>query len=747
MTKLTLNNISNLQNESSVVTTLANNNVATIAAIENTLSRDGTNPNHMNADFDMNGNRIINLPDALTDQEPATFSQLNDYINTVEAGAVIDATYVTLSNDAQLENERVLTAGNGITITDGGAGSTVTIAVDTTDQNAEVATLTNKTIDLTDNTITGTTAEFNTALSDNDFATLAGIETLTNKTLTSPVMVTPTLGAASATSLNVSGLTASQAVHTDGSKNLVSVANTGTGNNVLATSPTLVTPILGTPTSGTLTNATGLPVATGISGLGTGVATFLATPTSANLATAITNETGSGSLVFATSPTLVTPALGTPASGTLTNCTIPVTGVSSLSAGMATFLGSATSANLAATMTNETGSGSLVFATSPTLVTPLLGTPTSGDLTNCTGYSSNNLAGSAAGVNTFLGTPSSANLRTAMTDETGTGSLVFATSPTLVTPILGTPTSGTLTNVTGLPLTTGVTGNLPVTNLNSGTSASSSTFWRGDGTWSTPIGSGRELLSAARTYYVRTDGSDSNNGLANTSGGAFLTIQKAVDTISGLIDMGPYQVTVQVGNGTYTGQVILKNWLGGLRPIIQGDTTTPSNVILSTSGHCVSSDGSMAWTIQGFRLTASSGGCIHTSNAGAAYFGACDMHTTTDVQLWAKSASTLSCISNYNITGNSGVGIHMAAADGGVFYNTAATITIPSAIACGTCFALAARNGTLYNTGTITGAGVAGSTGPRYLCNLNGVAYVGGAGANYFPGNAAGSTTTGGQYA
>lgn len=96
---------------------------------------------------------------------------------------------------------------------------------------------------------------------------------------------------------------------------------TGSGSLVRATSPTLVTPILGTPTSGTLTNCTGLPVSTGVSGLGTGVATFLATPSSANLATAVTDETGSGALVFATSPTLVTPALGTPASGVLTNCT------------------------------------------------------------------------------------------------------------------------------------------------------------------------------------------------------------------------------------------------------------------------------------------------------------------------------------------------------------------------------------------------------------------------------------------
>ena len=163
--------------------------------------------------------------------------------------------------------------------------------------------------------------------------------------------------------------------------------STGSGNTVLSTSPTLVTPVLGTPASATLTNATGLPVATGISGLGTGIATFLATPSSANLAAALTDETGTGAAVFATSPTLVTPALGTPASGVMTNVTGTAAGLTAgnvttnanltgavTSVGNATLLGSFTSANLATALTDETGTGSAVFATSPTLTTPVIST-------------------------------------------------------------------------------------------------------------------------------------------------------------------------------------------------------------------------------------------------------------------------------------------------------------------------------------------------------------------------------------
>lgn len=87
------------------------------------------------------------------------------------------------------------------------------------------------------------------------------------------------------------------------------------GATTNGTTLTLVAPVLGTPASVTLTNATGLPVSTGISGLGTGVATFLATPSSANLRSALTDETGTGAAVFGTAPTISQPNLV----GTTTN--------------------------------------------------------------------------------------------------------------------------------------------------------------------------------------------------------------------------------------------------------------------------------------------------------------------------------------------------------------------------------------------------------------------------------------------
>jgi hypothetical protein len=87
------------------------------------------------------------------------------------------------------------------------------------------------------------------------------------------------------------------------------VSSTGYGNVVRSSGPTLSSPVLGTPASGTLTNCVGLPISTGVSGLGAGVATFLGAPSSANLASAVTDETGTGSLVFATDAALTNPTI------------------------------------------------------------------------------------------------------------------------------------------------------------------------------------------------------------------------------------------------------------------------------------------------------------------------------------------------------------------------------------------------------------------------------------------------------
>jgi hypothetical protein len=255
----------------------------------------------------------------------------------------------------------------------------------------------------------------------------------------------------------------------------------------------------------------------------------------------------------------------------------------------------------------------------------------------------------------------------------------------------------------------------------------------------------REVLTAARTYYVRTDGSDGNTGLANTAGGAFLTIQKAYD-VACTLDMGGYTVTIQIGDGTYTGGLLInKPWIGG-NITVQGNSGTPANVVISTSEDCIACTVAIPgiFIIKDMKLTSSASVCIAHFGIGTLQFGNLNFGSATaayHIGAFTTGAS-VNAISNYTISG--GASIHWACVGGGRIEAAGLTITLTGTPAFSYKFAVVTQG--LGNIRCSSNTFSGSATGARYIIDSNGVIFTNGAGATYLPGDAAGSVGTGGQY-
>jgi hypothetical protein len=265
-----------------------------------------------------------------------------------------------------------------------------------------------------------------------------------------------------------------------------------------------------------------------------------------------------------------------------------------------------------------------------------------------------------------------------------------------------------------------------------------------------PAQNRRETLLANRTYFVRSDGSDSNTGLLNTAGGAFLTIQKAYNVICSNLDLGGNTVTIQIADGTYTGATLFSQpWTGGGAITIQGNSGTPANVIIDTSGgagDCFKSTAVLPGilTIKDMKLISTTSlSQITVAAPGTINYGNINFGATGQFHIQASGPGALAqSISDYTITG--GCNAHWRAANGGQILDFSRSITLTGTPAFGVAFAWASRVGGLLVSGsTFTGS----ATGTRYTADMNAEIFVNGAGATYLPGSVAGTTATGGQYA
>lgn len=261
-----------------------------------------------------------------------------------------------------------------------------------------------------------------------------------------------------------------------------------------------------------------------------------------------------------------------------------------------------------------------------------------------------------------------------------------------------------------------------------------------------PISGGpREVLAANRTYYVRVDGGDSNNGLADTSGGAFATLQKAYSVILTL-DLNGFAITIQLADGTYTDELDISSPPVGGMVTINGNVTTPSNVILSaTNIDAIALSCPTNVTLQNFKIqTVTGGNCIRVRNGGATVtlgagmiFGSC-----AAIHIRADNLGRIQINGSYSITGSAVT--HLQANNLGIVaYGGGMTVTLTGTPAFSSAFANADANGliSVYST-TFSGS----ATGKRYNATLNAIVNSFSAGVNALPGNVSGTTATGGLY-
>jgi hypothetical protein len=259
----------------------------------------------------------------------------------------------------------------------------------------------------------------------------------------------------------------------------------------------------------------------------------------------------------------------------------------------------------------------------------------------------------------------------------------------------------------------------------------------GDSTWTVRI-----QLTAARTYYVRTDGSDSNDGLADTAGGAFLTIQKAID-VATTFDNGGFDVVIQVGAGTRTASNTLESFVGSGTLTIRGDTATPSNVVINcTGGACFGAVAVLGkYHIEGFKLTQATAfvSCVSVEES-VVTLASMDFGASTGIHIFVANNGNVRATGNYSITGGAQAHYYV---DGAILQTFSRTITLTGtpAFSLGFVVTLDTAFSSSYSM-TFSGS----ATGKRYDATTNSVILTGGGGANYFPGGTAGTTATGGQY-